>query len=86
MEISILRQAVSFSAAMLILVAYVGHQMHWMDSRKASYNILNAAGSAVLAYIALRPFQAGFVVLEGVWTVVSLFAWIRGWRQATNLS
>ena len=86
MEISILRQAVSFSAAMVILVAYVGHQMNWMDSRKASYNILNAAGSAVLAYIALRPFQAGFVVLEGVWTVVSLFAWVRGWRQTTNLS
>jgi hypothetical protein len=86
MEISILRQAVSFAAAMLILVAYVGHQMNWMDSRKASYNILNAAGSAVLAYIALRPFQAGFVVLEGVWTVVSIFAWMRGWRQASNPS
>ncbi len=86
MEISILRQAVSFAAAMLILVAYVGHQMNWMDSRKASYNLLNAAGSAVLAYIALRPFQAGFVVLEGTWAAISIFAWVRGWQQASKPS
>ncbi len=82
MEISILRQTVSFAAAMLILVAYVGHQMNWMDSRKAAYNILNAVGSAILAYIAFHPFQLGFVVLEGVWTVVSIYAWMRGRRQA----
>ena len=84
MEISLLRQSVSFVAALMILVAYVGHQMHWMDSRKAAYNLLNAGGSAILAYIAFRPFQAGFVFLEGVWTVVSLFAWVRGWRQGAN--
>jgi hypothetical protein len=84
MEISLLRQSVSFAAAMMILVAYVGHQMHWMDSRGAAYNLLNACGSAILAYIAFRPFQAGFVFLEAVWTVVSLFAWMRGWRQGTG--
>ena len=86
MEISILRQVISFAAALSILAAYVGHQMSWMDSRKASYNLLNAVGSAILAYIAFRPFQAGFVVLEGVWTVVSIFAWVRGWRQGASVS
>ena len=86
MEISILRQVVSFAAALSILAAYVGHQMSWMDSRKASYNVLNAVGSAVLAYIALRPFQAGFVVLEGVWAIVSLLALLRGWRHTANPS
>lgn len=86
MEISILRQVVSFAAALLILVAYVGHQLNWMDSRKANYNVLNAVGSAILAYIALRPFQAGFVVLEGVWTVVSLFALVRAGGRAANPS
>jgi hypothetical protein len=82
MEISILRQTVSFAAAMLILVAYVGHQLNWMSSRNAAYNILNAVGSAILAYIALRPFQAGFVVLEGAWAVISIYAWVRGRRLA----
>ena len=82
MEISILRQTVSFTAAMLILAANVGHQLSWIDSRKSSYNILNVTGSAVLAHIALHPFQVGFVVLEGAWTVVSLLA--RGSRQAAK--
>ena len=71
------RQFASFAGALLILVAYVGHQMGWMDSRKAWYNILNAAGSAILAYIAFRPFQVGFVVLEVTWVLISLYALAR---------
>ncbi|MGB7586462.1 MAG: hypothetical protein WBM11_16595 [Terriglobales bacterium] len=68
------RQAASFAGALLILVAYVGHQWGWMDSRKAAYNTLNTIGSAILAYIAFHPFQAGFVVLEVTWALVSAYA------------
>ena len=74
MNISLSRQVVSFAGALLILVAYTGHQMNWMDARKPGYNILNAVGSAILAYIALRPFQVGFVVLEVSWAVISVYA------------
>ena len=77
MDISVARQVASFAGALLILVAYVGHQMSWMDSRKARYNLLNAAGSAILAYIAFHPFQLGFVVLEVTWVVISLYALAR---------
>jgi len=77
MNISLARQAFSFVGALLILVAYVGHQMQWMDARKATYNVLNAVGSAILAYIAFHPFQVGFVVLEVTWTAISLYALMR---------
>jgi hypothetical protein len=77
MDISLVRQVASFVGALLILVAYVGHQMRWMDARRAGYNILNALGSAVLAYIAFHPFQIGFVVLEVTWTVISVYALLR---------
>lgn len=77
MNISLARQAFSFAGALLILVAYVGHQMRWMDARKPAYNVLNAVGSAVLAYIAFHPFQVGFVVLEVTWVVISIYALIR---------
>lgn len=77
MDISLVRQVASFVGALLILVAYVGHQMRWMDARRAGYNILNALGSTVLAYIAFHPFQLGFVVLEVTWTVISLYALLR---------
>ncbi len=74
---SFARQAFSFVGAMLILVAYVGQQFKWMDSGKAAYNILNIVGSAILVYTAFHPFQLGFVVLEGAWVVVSIYALTR---------
>jgi len=81
MEISLARQIVSFAGALLILVAYAGHQLKWMNSRGAAYNILNAAGSAILFYIALHPFQIGFVVLEGMWVLISVYVLLRPKEQ-----
>ena len=77
MEISLARQLASFAGALLILIAYAGHQMNWIDSRRAAYNILNAIGSAILGYIAFHPFQIGFVVLEVTWTLISVYALVR---------
>lgn len=77
MDIAMVRQITSFAGALLILIAYAGHQMGWMNSHSAAYNILNALGSGVLGYIAFHPFQIGFVVLECVWTLISLYALLR---------
>jgi hypothetical protein len=52
------RQLISFVGALLILIAYAGHQMGWMNARRPAYNILNAAGSVILWWIAIHPFQA----------------------------
>ena len=80
MNASLIQQALSFFGALLILVAYVGHQLKWMDPRKAAYNILNMIGSAILAYIAFHPFQVGFVVLETTWAAISAYALLRPQR------
>lgn len=74
---SLLLQASSFIGALLILIAYAGHQMKWIDARGALYNALNATGSAILAYIAFHPFQIGFVVLEATWALISVYALLR---------
>ncbi len=84
MHIGLATQALSFTGALLILVAYGGHQMGWMHSRSAVYNILNAAGSAILGYIAFRPFQLGFVILEGVWALISVWALVRQKKTAES--
>jgi len=55
--------------------------MRWMNSRTAGYNWLNAIGSVILAYIAFHPVQIGFIVLEGTWVLVSVFALARPRRQ-----
>lgn len=80
MHISLARQVVSFVGALLVLIGYIGHQLKWMDSRKVTYNALNAAGSGILAYIAFSPFQVGFVVMEITWVLVSIYAMARIWK------
>ncbi len=67
-------QIASFIGALLILIAYAGHQIGWMRSASATYNILNAIGSGILGYIAFRPFQLGFVMLESAWVIISIWA------------
>lgn len=71
------RQLISFAGALLILVACAGHQMTWVNTRRPAYNILKATGYANLFWIALHPFQIGFIVIEGIWTAISLWALAR---------
>jgi hypothetical protein len=78
-------QIFQLCGAMLILAAYVAHQLKWMDPRKPMYNILNAVGSGILGYYALWPrLQAGFVVLEFAWIGISIYAMIRNRRVETT--
>ena len=78
-------QVASFVGALLILIAYAGHQTGWMRSASATYNILNAVGSGILGYIAFKPFQLGFVVLESAWVLISIWAlWKHRGERATS--
>ena len=80
MEISIATQLASLVGAILILLGYVGHQVRWLDSGKPFYNLVNLLGAGILAYIALRPLQVGFAIMEIVWVAVSLLALYRSLR------
>jgi hypothetical protein len=74
-------QIAGFVGAMLILFAYVSHQLKKIDPEAPLYNALNACGAAVLTYIAFHPFQAGFVILEGTWTLVSIAAFFKALQR-----
>jgi hypothetical protein len=66
-------QAIQIVGALLILTAFAAVQFDRMRPDSRLYLALNLAGSIVLAYLALHDSQWGFLLLEGVWALVS--AW-----------
>ena len=66
-------QGIQVVGALLILTAFAAVQFDRMRPDSRLYLMLNLAGSIVLAYLALRDSQWGFLLLEGVWAIVS--AW-----------
>ncbi len=58
--------------AALILVAFAGSQAGRMNRESFWYNLLNLIGSGLLAWVAIVNRQAGFIVLETVWALLSI--------------
>ncbi len=55
-----------------------------MSLASRRYSALNALGSGLLAYVALREVNYGFILLEGVWALVSVYALLFPGRLGTH--
>jgi hypothetical protein len=73
----LLDQLVSLVGAALILAAYVLLQHGRLLPESRAYSALNFVGSALLAYVAVRNRNLGFILLEGAWALLSLPGTIR---------
>lgn len=63
--------------SLTILVPFVLVQLRRMKASSRTYLALNLAGSTVLAVEAAFGQQWGFLLLEGVWALVSLVGLLR---------
>jgi len=64
-------QIISVVGALCCLVPFVALQFKRMNSTDILYTSLNFVGSTVLTIVAIIDVQYGFILLEGVWAIVS---------------
>jgi hypothetical protein len=65
----------------LILAGYTLGQLRLLDQHAPAYLVLNLVGSFVLAVIALVDERWGFLLLEGVWSIVSAISLVNVLRR-----
>jgi hypothetical protein len=66
-------QVVQIIGAVLILVAYGAAQIERLDPQSRLYLGLNLVGSLILGVLAAGTAQWGFLLLEGAWSLISLW-------------
>ena len=76
-------QLIQIIGSLLVLAGFALSQRGILDQKSLSYLILNLVGSAVLAVEAILENQWGFLLLEGVWAIVSAFSLV-GVLRARN--
>ena len=66
-------QVIQIIGALIILGAFAASQLGELPTDSRLYLLLNVVGSVVLCVLAVIEGQIGFILLEGVWAIVS--AW-----------
>ncbi|GGJ31531.1 CBU_0592 family membrane protein [Deinococcus roseus] len=72
-----MEQVIQITGALMVLAAFILVQARKLDPASRIYLILNAAGSGILAIDALLMQEWGFVLLEGVWALVSVWGLVK---------
>jgi hypothetical protein len=72
-----MEQVVQVLGALLILAGFAAAQLGRLRVDSVSYLVLNLVGALILAVLALHERQWGFLLLEGVWAIVSAWSLIR---------
>ncbi len=65
-------QVIQLVGAVLILAGFILSQMNRLDATSYGYLLLNLIGAMILAVLAFQGGRWGFVLLEGVWSLVAL--------------
>jgi hypothetical protein len=72
----------------LILIAYFCSTFNWMSAHSRLFFLLNAVGSAMTCYASYLILYWPFVVLEGIWSIVSVIGFLKAkkWIGADSIA
>jgi hypothetical protein len=73
-------QVIQVVGSLLVLLAFVGSQRGTLTTTSRVYLVLNFVGSGILATLAAIDLQYGFLLLEGVWAIVSAVGLVKSLR------
>ncbi|GAB3803336.1 hypothetical protein GCM10028798_22010 [Humibacter antri] len=71
--------------SLLVLAGFALAQWGVLNPKSATYLVLNVVGSSILAADAVVEAQWGFLLLEGVWAIVSLVSLVGVMRARRNV-
>ena len=78
-------QVVQVVGSLLVLAAFAASQAGRLRTTSVRYLVLNLVGSGTLAVQAAVTSQWGFLLLEGVWAIVSLVGLVRPRRPGRGV-
>jgi hypothetical protein len=79
----VMAQLVQIIGSLLVLAGFALAQLGVLDQKSRRYLVLNVVGSGVLAVDAVVEQQWGFLLLEGVWAIVSAISIVAVLRGRT---
>jgi hypothetical protein len=83
MEVIVMEQLIQIVGALLVLAAFILAQLDRLSPHSRTYLAANLAGSAILTVEAWIGDDWGFLMLEGVWAVVSAYGLVQVLRGRT---
>lgn len=76
-------QLLQVAGALCVLAGFAAAQFSILSPQSRLYLVLNLVGSAVLTLLAAADRQYGFLLLQGVWALVSAWSLVRVWRRSS---
>lgn len=77
-------QAIQLIGALIVLSGFIANQRFGLSSDSVWFLLANAVGTTILAIVAGVNGDLGFLLLEGVWAIVSFVSLARVLRTGAG--